>query len=379
MPENIQKLGSAAPFWVSIILALTVFLAAIFGGWMIALVPFYGMVFSSILDGILGDNTENNDPNTEVSHLFWHNLITLIWLPLQIIFVFFALTAATRFDHLSTSEGIYLMMALGVATGGIGIVFAHELVHQKNKLERNLGDALLAMVLYGHFRTKHILIHHRYVGTPADPVTARYNEGFHRFFARVLSQGLKAAWNMEAGRLRKRELTLWDRSNPFWRYTLWALGFLVLAWIIGGWKGVGLYGVQAFIAVLFLELTNYVEHYGLVRKHLGDGKYETIKLHHSWNSSRRFTNYLLINLQRHSDHHYKPERRFALLQAHDTSQAPEGPFGYPIMAAMALIPPLWRRVMNPRVRKWRGMYYPEITDWSAYRDATNPMPPSSIK
>lgn len=372
--SEVKQIGSAAPFWVSIILAILVFVSAVFGGWTIALVPFYGLFFSSVVDRIIGDNQDNVDPNTETSLLFWHQLVTLVWVPLQFAFIFFAITAATRFDHLSVHESIWMMVAMGVATGGIGIVYAHELIHQKNKLERTLGDLLLAMVLYGHFRTKHILIHHRYVGTPADPVTARYNEGFHRFFVRLLPEGIKASWKMEAGRLAKRELPTWDRTNPFWRYISWGCGMLLLAGLIGGWFGMVLFCIQASIAILFLELTNYVEHYGLVRKHLGDGKYEHIRPHHSWNSSRRFTNYLLINLQRHSDHHYKPDRRFPLLQTYDKSEAPELPIGYPALAAMALIPPLWRRVMNPKVRKWRAMYYPEITDWTPYRNATNPMP-----
>lgn len=374
MSKNIPKLGGAAPYAVSLVLPITVVIAAIFGGWAIALVPFYGMFVSSIFDRILSDNKANLDPETDGSLLYWHKILTMVWFPIQLFFIFFALAAATRFDHLSTAESILLMAATGIATGQVGIVYAHELIHQKNKLERNLGDALLAMVLYGHFRTKHILLHHRYVGTPADPVTARYNEGFHRFFFRLLPEGLITSWKVEKSRLKTRSLPIWDRSNPFWRYTLWPLGFLLIAALIGGWAGVGLYLVQALIAVTFLELTNYVEHYGLVRKHLGDGKYEHVHPHHSWNSSRRFTNYLLVNLQRHSDHHYKPERRFPLLQTYSESEAPQLPYGYPIMAAMALVPPLWRRVMNPRVRKWRAMYYPEIVDWKAYNKAANPRP-----
>ena len=195
--------------------------------------------------------------------------------------------------------------------------------HQKNDLERNLGDALLAMVLYSHFRTKHILIHHRYVGTPADTVTARYNEGFHRYLFRLLPEGLIASWKLEKSRLATRNLPVWDVANPFWRYTFWPSGFLFIAAAIGGWAGVGLFVIQAMIAVTFLELTNYVEHYGLVRKHHGDGKYEHLRPHHSWNSSRRFTNYLLINLQRHSDHHYKPDRRFPLLQTYSKYDVPQ--------------------------------------------------------
>lgn len=374
---NTSRISSAAPFSVSLLLAVLAVLAAMYGGWVIALVPLYAMVLSSFIDRVLGDNTVNPDPETPEEQLFWHKLLTMIWFPLEFVFVFFAIAAVTRFGDFSTLEGVFLMMAIGVASGLVGIVYAHELIHQKSALERGLGDALLAMVMFGHFRTKHILIHHRYVGTPADPVTARYNEGFYYFFPRVLRQGLVWSWRLEASRLAQKGLPVRDRSNPFWRYISWSAAFLAIAGLIGGWPGVGLFLIQAFIAVLFLQLTNYVEHYGLTRKHLGGGKYEHVRPQHSWNSARRFTNYLLINLQRHSDHHYRPDRRFPVLQTYDASEAPQIPFGYPFLAAIALVPPVWLRLMNPRVRKWRAMYYPEIIDWSAYKAGSNPLPESA--
>ena len=121
-------------------------------------------------------------------------------------------------------------------------------------------------------------------------------------------------------------------------------------------------------------MVNYVEHYGLTRKHLWEGKYEHVLPRHSWNASQLATNWLLINLQRHSDHHYKPNRRFPLLQTYDEDDAPQLPYGYPIMTTAAMIPPIWRRVMNPRVRAWRKKNDPEIKDWTPYKNATNPMP-----
>ena len=149
---------------------------------------------------------------------------------------------------------------------------------------------------------------------------------------------------------------------------------LVLAGLIGGWSGVALFLLQAGVAIWQLELVNYVEHYGLTRKHLGDGRYERVLPRHSWNASQKASNWLLINLQRHSDHHYKPNRRFPLLQHHASDTAPQLPYGYPVMTVAAMIPPLWRRVMNPRVRAWRRHYYPEITDWHPYNKSLNPMP-----
>jgi alkane 1-monooxygenase len=261
-----------------------------------------------------------------------------------------------------------------VITGTIGINYSHELMHRRNRTERWLADLLLANVLYSHFRSEHLLVHHLYVATPRDPVTARYNEGFHRFFARVLRQSLISAFKAEKRMLARKDLPWTDLRNPFFRY--WALqgGMLILAFILGGWIGVGLFVFQAFVAIWQLELVNYVEHYGLTRKHLGGGKYEHVQPRHSWNATQRASNWLLINLQRHSDHHYKPDRRFPLLQNYTPDEAPQLPYGYPVMTMAAMVPPVFRRIMNPRVRKWRKMYYPEIVNWAAYKTATNPWP-----
>ncbi len=150
--------------------------------------------------------------------------------------------------------------------------------------------------------------------------------------------------------------------------------FLLVAYAVGGAIGVGLFALQAFFAIWQLELTNYVEHYGLVRRYLGDGKYEPAKPHHSWNADHKVSNLLLINLQRHSDHHCHPMRRFPLLQTYGPEEAPNLPHGYPLMGAVAMIPPLWRRRMNPRVREWRAQFYPDITDWQVYKTLSHPAP-----
>jgi alkane 1-monooxygenase len=267
-----------------------------------------------------------------------------------------------------------LFFGVGVITGTVGINYSHELMHQKNKMERRMADILLAMVLYSHFRSEHLLVHHRYVATPRDPVSARMGESFYRFYPRVLRQSFWSAWGAEKAMLERRDRPVTDFKNPFWMYYALQIGFLILALILGGWTGVALFLIQAGVAIWQLELVNYIEHYGLTRKHLGDGKYEHVKPHHSWNAAHKASNWLLINLQRHSDHHYKPDRRFPVLQTYSAAEAPQLPYGYPIMTMAAMLPPLWRRVMNPRVRKWRDMYYPEITEWTAYSNATNPQP-----
>lgn len=368
------QLRNALPFWASLALIPLAWIGAFYGGWTVLLVFFGTWVAVSALDLVTGQSSYNADPETPERDLYWHRLITLIWPFAQAFTVFGVIAYVTRTTHLSGLEVVGLSVGLGILSGAIGIVYAHELMHQSPKLERWLGDVLMTMTLYGHFRSEHLLVHHRYVGTPRDPVTARYNEGFHRFFPRVLKECLVSAWNAEAAKLGRKGLPVHYRSNPFWRYAALQLGFLALALVIGGWLGLAMFLVHACVAIWQLELVNYIEHYGLTRKHLGDGRYEHTKPHHSWNAAHRASNWLLINLQRHSDHHYKPDRRFPLLQTSGADEAPQLPYGYAVMGTLAMIPPLWRRRMNPRVRAWRKRFYPEIEDWQPYKLASNPMP-----
>lgn len=374
MSSQAHSFKRALPFWASLGLIPIIAFAAANGGWTVFAVPLYTWGLFTFLDAVSGLNTENPETDVTDHELFWYRLITLIWAPLQAITLFGTLAYVTGTDHLAIWEQLVLAYGLGILLGTIGIVYAHELMHQQSPLERWLGDILMAMAQYGHFRSEHMLVHHRYVGTPRDAVTARYNENFHRFFFRVLPDVLRSAWQAETGRLQKRGRAIWHPSNPFWRYAALQAAFLVLAIAIGGLAGLGLYLFATLTAIWQLELVNYVEHYGLTRKHLGDGRYEHQKPHHSWNASHRASNWLLINLQRHSDHHVRPDRRYPVLQTYSDDMAPQLPYGYPVMTAMALIPPLWLRRMNPRVRRWRKQHYPEITDWSAYNSASNPMP-----
>ena len=373
-----SRLPAAAPFWLSVVMVPLVALAALRGGWWWVLIPAYAWYLTTALDGILGLNDENPDPETATDQLFWHRAVTIIWFPLQFAAIFGGIWYVQTTGHLSGWEKLGLFFGIGVLSGSIGIVYAHELLHQKTRLERWLGDLLLATVLYSHFRTEHLLVHHSWVSTPRDAVSARYNEGFYRFFWRVLTDGPRSAWSAETRFLARAGRSPWDRRNPFWRYGALQLAMLGLALALGGWTGLGLFVFQAFVAVWQLELTNYVEHYGLSRKHLGDGRYEPVRPRHSWNASHTATNWLLINLQRHSDHHYKPDRRFPLLQTYAEDQAPQLPFGYPAMTFVAMVPPLWRRRMNPRVREWRRRFYPEISDWTPYNRGDLPMPRNAL-
>ena len=371
---EIARLRNALPYWVSLLLLPLVALSLTYGGWALLLPPAGAWWLYALLDAIFGKNRDNPDLETPERDLFWYRFITWIWLPIQLGMIYGALWVVTQSDHLAPLEKLGVFFGVGVLCGSVGIVYAHELMHQSNRAERWLADLLLASVLYSHFRSEHLLVHHPWVGTRRDAVTARYNEGFHRYFFRVIATGLQSAWGAQKAMLARRNRGPLDRTNPFWRYAaLQTLG-LGAAFAVGGWPGVGLFAFQALVAIWQLEMTNYVEHYGLTRKYLGDGKYEPVRPHHSWNADHRVTSWQFINLQRHSDHHYKPARRYPLLQTYPHAEAPQLPFGYTGMGFLAMVPPVWRRVMNRRVRQWRKDHYPEIADWTPYKTGAYPTP-----
>ena len=374
LPAARASFLAALPYWVSLLTLPLAALAALWGGWWVLLLPAFAWLLFDILDLVGGLDSSNPDPETPDAALFWHRLLPMIWVPAQAAMTFGLIAYATRTGHLGGWEKIGLFVGQGVISGAVGIVYAHELLHQSDRVERWFGDILLAMVLWSPFRSHHLRVHHLHVGTPADVVTARYNEGFHRHFFRVLWRMPRDAWRAEARLLARKGLTMRSRKNPFWRYAALQLGMLGLALALGGIEGLVLFALQAFVAIWQLELVNYIEHYGLTRKHLGEGRYDHVQPRHSWNAEHRASNRLLINLQRHSDHHYKPDRRYPLLQTYPEDEAPQLPQGYPIMGVAALIPPVWRRMMNPRVRAWRRRFYPEVTDWGPYKRGELPLP-----
>jgi len=348
-----------APFMLSFATLPLIALGALFGGWWLALPAIYGWWLFPLLDLMLGRDDTNPDPETPETRIYRYALVPMLWVPLQLFTLCATLAYATRAAHLNALELLFLFVGVGIATGSVGINFAHELMHRSSRFERWLGDILLASVLYSHFRSEHLVVHHTHVGTPRDAVTAPLGEGFWHFFVRVLPACFRSALSAEAERLTTRGLSAWSARNPFWRYAFLQAAAILLALLLGGLLGLFLFLVQALTAVFQLELVNYIEHYGLTRRRGEDGRYEPVRPHHAWNATERASNWYLLNLQRHSDHHVKPARPYPLLQTYAADDAPLLPAGYPVMTLVALVPPLWRRVMNHRVRDWRRLHYPE--------------------
>jgi alkane 1-monooxygenase len=369
--------GSVRPaivFAASLAFPLLLAGAAWLGGWWLLLVPAAVWGGSSLLDAVLPVSTRNPDLHQSERAINWHVRLVQLWAPIQIVLIFGAIYAASLPGVFSVGEAVGLMLCVGVGTGTFGVVYAHELMHRPDNFSRWLAELILITVCYGHFMTEHLRVHHRYVGTPRDAATSRYQESLYRFLARVLPGSVGSAWRVEADRLARRGKPVWSEANPFWRY-LGGVGLcLVAAASIAGWFGILLFLIQSLVAVILTECINFIQHYGLTRKHMGHGSYEHTREHHSWNAPLPATSALLINLQRHSDHHFKPERPYALLQTYPESKAPRLPYGYPVMVAIAVSPQLWRWVMNRRVRHWRSEHYPDIEDWTPYDRGTLPLP-----
>ena len=357
-----EDMTPAFSFGLPFIFVPLMIIAWIYGGWTILAVPIFGYVIITIFDFLIGTKmiAPKFKPDEDNKK---YKIILFAWPPIQLFLIFGSLVAIFSFEHLNFIEAIGLMLVQGLITGAVGIVFAHELMHQKTRFERFLSDLLMGMAIYGHFRTEHVLVHHRHVGTEKDAVTARFGEGFYKFFIRIVPQCFFSAWETEKEMLTKKERPFWDFLNPFYIYFGLSILFLVSSFLIGGILGVLCFFIQAFIAVLHLEVVNYIEHYGLVRQKLENGKFEPTKPHHSWNANHHASNLLLINLQKHSDHHARPNKTYESLQSYDENDAPQLPFGYPLMVLISLIPVLWRKVMDPKVIEWRNKFYPDLTDW----------------
>jgi len=350
---------NALPFAISFLFLPIAALGAVHGGVWMLLAPLYAFIAVPALDSVMALNESRLASETPEDDLIWHRLLTWAWVPVQAALIYGLIWIVAASGTLAPWEVATMAVVVGIASGGIGITYAHELMHQQNRFERMLAEMLMCSTLYGHFCIEHIHGHHINVATPDDPATARRGETVYRFVPRVVRDTVLGAWHIQREQLAKRGLPLWSRRNAFWRYAGWSGGMLALAALIGGWQGVGIFVVQAVVAVILLELVDYIEHYGLLRRKRPNGRYEPTRPHHSWNSGHQASNWLLINLQRHSDHHYKPRRRFPTLQSYPESEAPQLPHGYPWMVLLALFPPLYFRVMEPRLEAWRARFYPE--------------------
>jgi alkane 1-monooxygenase len=336
-----------------------IYLLAGLGLWLASMGSFYTLlapvvltfVAVPILDVLIGVDTRNSPeapPSAAKAALF--RLATWLAVPLQGALLWWGAAFVTK-PTASLVELTGVVVAVGTTGGVIGITVAHELAHRASRLDRGLGKLLLVMVCYFHWATEHVAGHHRRVATPEDPATARLGEALPAFLVRSVAQTFVSSWHIEATRNARRGVQSRLKNPVLWG-VLASCALAVVLYFAFGWLALGFFFAQSAVAIAFLETINYIEHYGLERRQLRPGIYERVTPLHSWNASQWLTNVLLFNLQRHSDHHAWPARPYYKLRHHP--QAPQLPTGYAGMALLAMVPPLWRRVMDPRVAAHRA-------------------------
>lgn len=307
-----------------------------------------------VLDWIVGQDPVNPDEQAEVPALAeekYYRVLTLMVVPAQLVLtVGGAVMWAQMWEQLNLLGHLGWLVSVGVASGAVAITVGHELTHKDELLEQLAGGFLLSMVTYGGFKVEHIRGHHVHVSTPEDASSARFGQSLYGFLPHAWTHNFLNAWKLEAKELRRRGHSPFSwRNELIWWYGISA-AFLTGFALAFGWMGAVYFAATSFIAFTTLEVINYVEHYGLHRRKLENGRYERTTIHHSWNSNYLLTNLILFHLQRHSDHHAFAKRRYQTLRHHE--QSPQLPLGYAGMFVLALVPPLWFRVMNPRVKAY---------------------------
>lgn len=326
---------------------------------------FYPLLFAFVLvplaDYFVGENYYNipKEWEKQVSAERYYDFIMHVWTYLQLFLIIWACWAVAQKPDWRWFEWLGFALSTGVVTGGIGITVAHELGHRNKRYEQLMAKLILMTVCYMHFFIAHNWGHHVHVGTPQDPTTARRNESFYHFWFRTFFGNFLSAWNIEKSLLQRKGYSFISPRNRMLWYMVLPIVFLTFVFSVvslavkrPAWEVIPFFFAQSFVAITLLEFVNYIEHYGLQRERLPNGRYERVNSAHSWNSSYLLSNFLLLQLQRHSDHHIYVNRPYQILRHFDES--PQLPAGYPTMILLASVPPLWFRIMNARLDKWQS-------------------------
>ena len=331
----------------------------------VPVVFFYGM--APLMDYWMGEDL-SNPPEGAVPALdadLYYRWVTYLLAP--VLWAGFIFSAWFVASYNLPWHGWLAMVLITGSVGGFCINLGHEVGHKNTRLERWLTKFILAPTGYGHFTVEHNRGHHRDVATPADPASSRMGESIYRFLLREMPGALIRAWQLEKTRLKLKNQPLWSLHNEVLQpalITLLLWGALIV------WLGVNIVPflmVASFWGNFQLTSANYIEHYGLLRQERSPGKYEPCQPHHSWNSNHIFSNWALFHLQRHSDHHAHPLRRYQSLRHFDN--LPRLPSGYFGMFSIAYIPPLWRYVMDERLLKTVGRNAAKINLDPRHREA----------
>ena len=356
--QRVEYRDSKRWLWILSVLSpslplLTVYLLYVtdYGAWAsIPMAVYFGLV--PLLDWVVGEDTAN--PPEEVIEALssdpYYRVLLLLSVPVFWAGFVAAMWAVAALD-IPILAKIVLVIGTGVASGS-GLTVGHELGHKLNAVDQFAAKLVNAVTGYAHFCIEHNRGHHLLVSTPEDPASARYGESVFWFALRELPGTARRGWQLERERLERKGLPFWHWRNDLLQGYAIALAAvaLLVAWL--GPLVLPFLVLHHFIGWLQLTFANYVEHYGLLRQKLPSGRYEPCQPRHSWNTNHIASNLMLFHLQRHSDHHANPLRPYQSLR--DFSDLPRLPSGYPGTYLLALIPPLWFAVMNPKVLAWAG-------------------------
>ena len=304
-------------------------------------------VIIPLVELLLGNNQLDHVPpiDNQRESLFFDMLLYLnVPILYGLIILFFWRVGFTMLD---TYEIIGMTLSVGTYVGASGINVAHELGHRSGRINKLLAQLLLIPGFYQHFTIEHNHGHHRWVGTLRDPATARYGENIYRFWIRSSLGSIRNAISIEMCRLEKSGISIWSWRNQILQYCIVQIIYLVLVFIVFGSRAGVLAVAIGLIGFLLLESINYIEHYGLLRKRKGEDQFERVGMMHSWNSNHDIGRIFLYELTRHADHHYKASKKYQFLR--HIAESPQLPTGYPGSIILALIPPMWFRIMNPKV------------------------------
>jgi len=311
----------------------------------------FAFVCIPLLEPLLGGSSRNYSKEQKKERQVRQMFDWLLYLNIPIVYgTVGALIYLLNTQEFQTYELIGLIFSTGILMGANGINVAHELGHRRKRVERILAKILLIPELYGHFYIEHNRGHHKHVATDKDPASARLNEWVYSFYIRSLVGSYLSAWRIQAEQSKMRKKGFWTWDNEMLRLQVFQVIYVVgVIWLTSTLWAAALVLLAGFIGALLLETINYIEHYGLRRKKLDSGAYERVRPRHSWNANFEMGRIVLYELTRHSDHHYLASKKYQVLDHHEES--PQLPFGYPTSMLLALLPPLWFAVMNPRVPK----------------------------
>lgn len=334
-----------------LLLVVSAFMAQATGNgtwlWSLVLFGFVGIPLIDLLSG-----KDNSNPSADAEQALKHDpgYVRTLYIGAAlhwIAFVYMAYTVSVI--EVSWIAMLGAMMSAGVCNG-MSVAVGHELGHKITDTRQSLmGQVVLACSAFGHYTLSHNVEHHKLVATPRDPSSARMGENLYRFFLREVVGTLRGTWALEQGKARRQGRPVWSTANKTLQAAAVSIASFSILVLLFGPIMIPYVVISSLLAWWLLSNASYVEHYGLLREKSADGQYRRCDARHSWNSNYRFSNLLMLQVQRHSDHHQHPSRPYQLLRV--TESMPMLPLGYPGMFLLAMIPPLWFKVIDPLLMK----------------------------